>query len=46
MILAYQEQIQKLTVSAVEEAKSSQEDANLIAKVVAGASEELVNKVG
>ena len=39
------DQIDKLTISAVEEAKSSQEDADLIAKVVAGASEELTNKV-
>jgi hypothetical protein len=38
-------QIQKLTVSAVEEAASSKEDANLIAKVVATASDELTNKV-
>ena len=40
-----QEEIEKLTVSAVEEAKSSQEDANLIAQVVAGASDALINKV-
>ena len=39
------DQIQKLTVSAVEEASSSKEDADLIAKVVAVASDELVNKV-
>ena len=39
------EQIEKLTISAIEKAESSQEDANLIAKVVASASEELANKV-
>jgi hypothetical protein len=39
------DQIEKLTISAVEEAQSSQEDADLIAKVVAVASDELVNKV-
>ena len=39
------DQIQKLTISAVEEASSSKEDADLIAKVVAVASDELVNKV-
>jgi len=39
------DQIQKLTISAIEKAESSQEDANLIAKVVASASEELANKV-
>ena len=39
------DQIEKLTISAVEEAESSQEDADLIAKVVAVASDELVNKV-
>ncbi|MDB9922917.1 FecR family protein [Candidatus Pelagibacter sp.] len=39
------DQIQKLTVSAVEEASSSQEDADLIAKVVATASDEITNKV-
>ncbi|MDC1055255.1 FecR domain-containing protein [Candidatus Pelagibacter ubique] len=39
------DQIQKLTVSAVEEAASSQEDADLIAKIVSGASEEVINKV-
>jgi len=39
------DQIQKLTISAVEEAASSQEDADLIAKVVASASDDLVNKV-
>jgi len=39
------DQIEKLTISAVEEAESSQEDADLIAKVVAAASDELVNKV-
>ena len=39
------DQIQKLTISAVEEAESSKEDADLIAKVVAAASDELVNKV-
>ena len=40
-----EKQIQKLTVSAVEEASSSQEDADLIAKVVATASDEITNKV-
>ena len=39
------DQIEKLTISAVEEAESSKEDADLIAKVVAVASDELVNKV-
>ena len=39
------EQIEKLTISAVEKAESSQEDADLIAKVVAAASDKLVNKV-
>ena len=39
------DQIQKLTVSAVEEAASSQEDADLIGKIVLGASEEVINKV-
>jgi hypothetical protein len=39
------DQIEKLTSSAVEEAQSSQEDADLIAKVVAVASDELANKV-
>jgi hypothetical protein len=39
------DQIDKLTISAVEEAQSSKEDADLIAKVVAVASDELVNKV-
>ena len=39
------EQIEKLTISAVEKAESSEEDAGLIAKVVAVASEQLVNKV-
>ena len=39
------DQIEKLTISAVEEAESSQEDADLIAKVVAVASDELANKV-
>ncbi|MDB4119725.1 FecR domain-containing protein [Candidatus Pelagibacter sp.] len=39
------DQIEKLTISAVEEATSSQEDADLIAKVVASASDDLVNKV-
>ncbi|MDA9960615.1 FecR family protein [Candidatus Pelagibacter sp.] len=39
------DQIQKLTVSAVEEAASSKEDADLIAKVVATASDEITNKV-
>ena len=39
------EQIEKLTISAVEKAESSQEDADLIAKVVAAAGDKLVNKV-
>ena len=39
------DQIEKLTISAVEKAESSKEDADLIAKVVAVASDELVNKV-
>jgi hypothetical protein len=39
------EQIEKLTISAVEKAESSQEDADLIAKVVGVASDKLVNKV-
>jgi hypothetical protein len=39
------DQIEKLTISAVEKAESSQEDADLIAKVVAVASDELANKV-
>ena len=39
------DQIEKLTISAVEEAQSSEEDADLIAKVVAVASDELANKV-
>ena len=39
------DQIDKLTVSAVDKASTSNEDAELIAKVVASASEELVNKV-
>jgi len=39
------DQIEKLTISAVEEAQSSKEDADLIAQVVANASDELVNKV-
>jgi len=39
------DQIEKLTISAVEEAASSQEDADLIAKVVAAVSDELANKV-
>jgi hypothetical protein len=38
-------QIEKLTISAVEKAESSQEDADLIAKVVAVASDKLLNKV-
>jgi hypothetical protein len=41
----YADQVQKLTVSAVEEATSSQEDADLIGKIVSGASEEVINKV-
>jgi hypothetical protein len=40
-----QEQIQKLTVSAVEEAQSSKEDADLIAKVVAGSSDVSINNI-
>ena len=40
-----EKQIQKLTVSAVEAASSSQEDADLIARVVATASDEITNKV-
>ena len=40
-----QEQIQKLTVSAVEEAQSSKEDADLIAKVVAGSSDASINNI-
>ncbi|EDZ60260.1 hypothetical protein PB7211_583 [Candidatus Pelagibacter sp. HTCC7211] len=39
------DQIEKLTISAVEKAESSKEDADLIAKVVAVANYELVNKV-
>ncbi len=39
------EQIDKLAVSAVEKASTSNEDANLIAKVVSVASDELANKV-
>ena len=39
------DQIEKLTISAIEKAKSSKEDADLIAKVVAVASDELANKV-
>ena len=39
------DQIQKLTVSAISVAKSNANDANLIAKVVAAAPEELTNKV-
>lgn len=39
------EEIQKLTVSAISVAKSNANDANLIAKVVAAAPEELTNKV-
>ena len=39
------DQIEKLTISAVEKAESSKEDADLIAKVVAVASDDLVNKV-
>ena len=39
------DQIEKLTISAVDEAQSSIEDANLIAKVIAVASDELANKV-
>ncbi|MDB2446936.1 FecR family protein [Candidatus Pelagibacter bacterium] len=38
-------QIEKLTISAVEEASTSNADADLIAQVIAGASDELVNKV-
>jgi hypothetical protein len=39
------DQIEKLTISAVEKAESSKVDADLIAKVVAVASDELANKV-
>ncbi len=39
------DQLDKLTISAVEKASTSSEDAKLIAKVVAVASDELVNKV-
>jgi len=39
------DQIDKLAVSAVEKASTSNEDANLIAKVVSAASDELANKV-
>ena len=39
------DEIQKLTVSAISVAKSNANDANLIAKVVASAPEELTNKV-
>ena len=39
------DQIDKLTASAVDKASTSNEDAELIAKVVASASDELVNKV-
>ena len=39
------DQIEKLTISAVDEAQSSKEDADLIAKVIAVASDELANKV-
>ncbi len=39
------DQIDKLAISAVEKASTSNEDANLIAKVVSVASDELVNKV-
>ncbi len=38
-------ELQQLTVSAVEEAQSSQEDADLIGKIVATASEEIINNV-
>jgi hypothetical protein len=38
-------EIQKLTISAIEEADSSQEDADLIAKVISSANEEIANKV-
>ena len=39
------DQIEKLTISAVEVAQASKEDADLIAQVVANASDELTNKV-
>ena len=39
------DQIDKLAISAVEKASTSNEDANLIAKVVSVASDELANKV-
>ena len=40
-----EDQIKKLTVSAIEEATSSEEDAELIANIVAVASDDVVNKV-
>ena len=40
-----EDEIQKLTVSAVEAAASSKEDAGLIAKIVAGANEQIANNV-
>ena len=39
------DQIDKLTISAVEEAQSSQEDADLIAQVVANASDDFANQI-
>ena len=39
------DQVDKLTVSAVQKASTSNEDAGLIAKVVAAANDELANKV-
>jgi predicted nucleic acid-binding protein len=39
------DQVDKLTVSAVQEASTSNEDADLIAKVVAAGNDELANKV-
>jgi hypothetical protein len=38
-------ELQQLTVSAVEEAQSTQEDADLIRKIVSSVSEEIVNNV-
>ncbi|MDB4154211.1 FecR domain-containing protein [Candidatus Pelagibacter sp.] len=40
-----EDEIKKLTVSAVKEAAPSKEDADLIAKVVAGASDKIANNV-
>ena len=38
-------EFQQLTVSAIEEAQSSQEDVDLIRKIVTGSSEEIINNV-